>query len=61
MFKDNVVHGLRYLSLILGYTFEQKSVKSSIVTFPLRGVNLNYRFGTVAKGLLRTIFCGKLF
>ena len=27
----------------------------------LRGVNLNYRSRAVAKGLLRTVFCGKLF
>ena len=27
----------------------------------LRGINLNHRSGAVAKGLLRTIFCGKLF
>ena len=27
----------------------------------LRGVNLNYRSRAVAKGLLRTIFCGMLF
>ena len=27
----------------------------------LRGVNLNYRFRAVAKGLLRTIFFDKLF
>ena len=35
--------------------------RSVVGLFLLRGVNLNYRSRAVAKGLLRTTFCGVLF
>ena len=38
-----------------------KVTKPNSLLLVLKGVNLNYRFGAAAKGLLRTISCVKLF
>ena len=43
------------LSLSHNYAIER------VLSHTLRGINLNYRSGAVAKGLLRKIFRGMLF